>query len=177
MRAAALVLLLLAACAGQTYSVSRITGTAKLRSDGAQGGEVSASFEGHGVGLSLSAQAQQLRRSFPDGTQSRIGGGVDLGMRVSLFGLIGSSHEIDHWFDIGGSAAGGGGFVVPARLTTYGEAWVGGWAAFGVYPGRRHLSIVLEVRRVAVTDWDNMTVFGIGLSLTERFFEHFSIRD
>lgn len=173
----AVALVSLTACAGMTYQVARVTPAVKLRTDHFQGGEVSASWEGHGVGFSASAQAQQLQRAVVDGTQSRIGGGVDIGMRVSLFGLFSSNHTIDHWFDIGGSAAGGGGLIYPARLTTYGEGWVGGWVAFGLWPSDRYPSLLIEARRVAVTDWDNFTVFTIGLSITQRFYETFTMRD
>ena len=176
MRVAAL-LLVLVGCAGKTYVVGRVTPAAKLTSDGFNGGELSASLEGEGVGLLAGVQGEQLTRNVPDATQRRVGGGIHIGLRLSLFGLFDREHRIDHWFDIGGSAAAGGGLVYPARLTTFGEVYAGVWAAFGLWPSRRHPSLVLEARRVAITDWDNMTVFTIGISLTERFVEKARWRD
>jgi hypothetical protein len=170
MRVAAAALLL-AGCAGSTYVVGRVTPAAKLTSDGFNGGELSASIEGEGVGLLVGVQGEQLSRNVPDGTQRRVGGGFHFGLRLSLFGMIDREHRIDHWFDIGGSAAAGGGLVYPARLTTFGEAYAGAWVAFGLWPSRRHPSLVLETRRVAITDWDDMTVFTIGISLTERYVD------
>ena len=174
---AALSSLAASACSGMTYQVGRVTPAVKLRTDKLQGGEISASWEGHGVGFQATAQAQELHRNVPDGVQSHVGGGVDFGMRVSLFGLFANDHRVDHWFDVGATAAGGGGLIVPNRLTTYGEGWVGGWVAFGLWPGDRYPSLLVEARRVAVTDWDNFTVFTVGLSITNRFYETFDLRD
>jgi hypothetical protein len=39
----------------------------------------------------------------------------------------------------------------------------------GLAPGSAYPSLVLEVRRQAVTDWNNETLFSVGLAFTRRF--------
>jgi hypothetical protein len=165
------------ACATHTYTVARVTPAVRFQGSTFQGAELSASGEGHGVGVSISASAQSLSRPVFDGTQSRIGGGVTFGARVSLFGLFAGNHEIDHWFDLGASGAAGGGLVYPASLTTFGELSGGGWLAFGLFPGARHPALVLEIRRVVIQGWNDMTLFTVGIGVASRRFEDWDLRD
>lgn len=176
-RPAALALVGVTACGPHTYVVGRVTPAVRLQGSKLQGGELSTSWELDGIGFSLGVNGQQLSRPVFDGTQSRVGGGIAFGGRVSLFGLFKTNHVVDHWFDLGASGTAGGGLIYPARLTTFGELSGGGWVAFGLYPGTGHASLLLELRRVAVSDWDNMTIFTIGISLTTRSFQDFNFAD
>lgn len=167
-------------CVGPQKLAGHAGAGVQLDEGGVRGAEVAASAEIHGVGLSARAYGDQLVREEPElpGTvRRRIGGGVDLGLRMSLFGMISDDHRLERWFDVGVDAAMGGGVVKPARLETFGRAWVGGWAVIGLLPGNPFASLVLDVRRVAIAGWDNATVFTIGLAYSSRRVEDFSVRD
>lgn len=154
-------------CAGTTHEVAHVGGNVRI-TDGVRGGELAASYAIDGIGVSLAATGDHFKRPVFDGEQQHFGGGIDLGLRVSPFGLA-KQDAISHWFDFGGAIGGGGGLIYPARLSTYGEGWVGGWMTIGLAPGTGYPSLVLDVRRQAVTDWDNETLFSVGLAFTRRY--------
>lgn len=158
----------LAGCASTTYEVAHVGGNVRI-TDGLRGGEVAASYAINGIGVSAAVTGDQYKRAVFDGEQQRFGGGIDVGLRASVFGLIAKDNKLDHWLDLGGAAGVGGGLIYPARLSTYGEAWFGGWMTIGLAPGAAYPSLVLDVRRQAVTDWDDETVFSVGLAFTRRF--------
>jgi hypothetical protein len=160
--------LLAAGCAGKTYEVAHTGGNVRI-TDGVRGGELYASYTVDGIGFSAAVTGDNFERAVFDGEQQRFGGGVDVGLRASLLGLFAKDHRIDHWVDVGGAIGGGGGLIYPARLTTYGEGWVGGWMTIGLAPGKSYPSLVVDVRRQAVTDWNNETLFSVGLAFTSRF--------
>ena len=135
--------------------------------DGIRGGELAASYAINGIGVSAALTGDQYKRPVFDGEQQRFGGGIDIGLRASLFGLA-KQDVISHWLDIGGAIGGGGGLIYPARLTTYAEGWVGGWMTIGLAPGTGYPSLVLDVRRQAVTDWNNETLFSIHARTARR---------
>lgn len=169
-----------AGCVGRQKLTGHVGAGVQLDEDGARGGEVSTSGEVHGVGLSARVHAEQLARDEPElpgFVRRKIGGGADLGLRLSLFGMFSKDHRLERWFDVGMDAAVGGGFVKPARLESFGRAWVGGWAVFGLFPGNPFPSLVLDVRRIAISGWDNATMFTIGLAYSSRRIEDFSVRD
>lgn len=159
-------------CAGTTHEVAQAGGNVRI-TDGVRGGEVAASYAIEGIGFSAAVTGDNFKRPVFDGEQQRFGAGVDLGLRASLFGLA-KAHAIARWFDVGAAVGGGGGLIYPARLSTYGEGWVGGWATIGLAPGASYPSLVLDVRRQAVADWNNETLFSVGLAFTRRFTkEHY----
>jgi hypothetical protein len=173
-----LAFVFLMSCAGQ--GVYHATGAIQLDDNGVRGGEVSTSGGISGIQLSLDAEVQGLARPIPElpgSVRRNTGGGVDLGLRVSLLGVLANDHRLEHWFDFGGSAMVGGGLVHPARLETFAEASVGGWVEIGLYPGPRYPSLVFEVRRVVIDGWDSATVFAIGLAYTKRFADKLDLRD
>lgn len=160
--------LLLAGCATTTHEVVHMGGNVRI-TDGVRGGEITTSYAINGVGLSAALTGDTYKRPVFDGEQQHFGGGIDIGLRASVFGLIAKDNKLDHWLDLGGAAGAGGGLIYPARLSTYGEAWFGGWMTIGLAPGAAYPSLVLDVRRQAVTEWDNETLFSIGLAFTRRF--------
>jgi len=137
--------------------------------DGVRGGELATSYAINGIGVSAAVTGDQYKRAVFDGEQQRFGGGIDIALRASVFGMLAKDNKLDHWLDLGGAAGAGGGLIYPARLSTYGEAWFGGWMTIGLAPGSAYPSLVLEVRRQAVTDWNNETLFSVGLAFTRRF--------
>lgn len=158
----------LAACASRTYEVTHVGGNVRI-TDGVRGGEVATSYAINGIGVSAAVTGDEYKRPVFDGEQQRFGGGIDIGLRASVFGLLAKDNKLDHWLDLGGAAGAGGGLIYPARLSTYGEAWFGAWMTIGLAPGAAYPSLVLDVRRQAVTDWNNETLFSIGLAFTRRF--------
>lgn len=169
-----------AGCVGRQKLTGHTGAGVQLDEDGVRGAEVAASGEVHGVGLSARVHAEQLERDEPElpgFVRRKIASGADLGLRLSLFGMFAKDHRLERWFDVGVDAAVGGGFVKPARLETFGRAWVGGWAVFGLFPGNPFPSLVLDVRRIAISGWDNATMFTIGLAYSSRLIENFSVRD
>lgn len=158
---------LAAGCMGKTYEVAHVGGNVRI-TDGVRGGEATLSYVVNGIGFSASVTGDNFKRPVFDGEQQHFGGGIDLGLRASLLGLVANDHRIDHWFDVGGAVGGGGGLIYPARLSTYDEGWVSGWMTIGLWPGKGYPSLMLDVRRQAVSDWDNETLFSVGLAFTKR---------
>lgn len=159
----------LAACVGPTHEVVHIGPNVRIADGGIRGGEAQASYAIDGIGFSMAATVDQYKRPVFDGEQTRVGGGIDIGMRVSAFGLVAKGNGLEHWFDIGAAAGAGGGLIYPARLTTYGEGWVGGWVAIGLWKGPAFPSLLVDLRRQAVSEWDNATIVSVGLAFTRRF--------
>ncbi|MEO8702228.1 MAG: hypothetical protein ABI867_19445 [Kofleriaceae bacterium] len=172
-----LVLVMLAGCAGPIEGITRTTGAVAIDGDRVRGGEVAVAGGFAGVQVAFDVSGQQLSREEPEAGPGFVrrnkGFGIDLGLRASLFGVLNprGDHRIERWFDLGAAVSGGGGFVKPARLETFSQGWVGGWVEFGLFPSQprhRYPVLVLEVRRAEITDWDNATVFVIGLGLARR---------
>ena len=159
--------LLLAGCVGTTHEVAHVGGNVRI-TDGIRGGEAYVNYAVNGIGISAALTGDRYKRPVFDGEQQRFGGGIDFGVRASLFGLA-KQNAIAHWFDLGAALGGGGGLIYPARLATYAEGWVGGWMTIGLPPGHGgYPSLVFDIRRQAVTEWNNETLFSIGLAFTRR---------
>jgi hypothetical protein len=167
----------LAGCAGPIEGITRTTAAVTLDSDRVRGGEVAVAGGLAGVQVALAAEGQQLSREEPEAGPGFVrrnkGFGIDLGLRASLFGVLNPNgdHRFERWFDLGAAGYAGGGLVKPARLETFAEAWVGGWVELGLWPsqpGHGYPVLVLEVRRAAISGWDDATVFAIGLGITRR---------
>jgi hypothetical protein len=157
-----------AGCLHEAPIVTHVGGHVRIVDDGIRGGEARASYEGSGIGMSLAVGLDQFKRPVFDGEQSHLGGGIDLGLRASLLGLVGE-RDLAQWFDIGGAIGGGGGLIYPARLETYAQGWYGGWTTIGLWRGPSAPSLHLELRRSAVVDWNDETLVSIGLAWTHRF--------
>lgn len=157
-------------CKTPPYQVTHVGANTHLTGDGVRGGDLGGSFELDGVGGSLAVTADQYKRPVFDGEQTHIGAGIDFGLRVSLFGLF-NQDAIAHWFDLGAAGGVGGGLIYPARLSTYGQAWAGGWVTIGLYPGRSFPSLVLQARQQTVSDWNDETVYTVGLAWSQRVFD------
>ena len=137
--------------------------------DGVRGGEIYANYAVNGIGLSFAATGDNFKRPVFDGEQQQFGGGIDVGLRASVLGLA-KQDATAHWFDFGGAIGGGGGLIEHSILTTYGQGWVGGWLTLGLGPDHdRYPALVFDVRRQAVIDWDDETVFSVGLAITREF--------
>lgn len=149
-------------------TTSALIGTARLDSEGVDGGEVTAVGGSSGIQVQFAAQVQRITR--PGDPQDHFAGGADIGLRASLFGILAKDHRLDHWFDFGAMGGAGGGFLRPAdRVTTYGQAWGGAWMQLGVMPGARFLAIFLDARRVIYAgDPEDQTIFGIGIGWVIR---------
>ncbi|HEU0036700.1 MAG TPA: hypothetical protein VFQ53_39070 [Kofleriaceae bacterium] len=167
------LVLVLASCAGTYELATRTSGNAQLDDEGLRGGELQAAGGFGGVQLVLDAEVQRLVRDEPDAgiVRRNRGGGIDLGLRVSLPGVLAphSEHRLERYFDFGFGGTVGGGFVKPARLETFGQAVVSGWIELGLpIGGRRYPVIVLEARRAAISGWNDATVFVVGIGLARR---------
>jgi len=170
----------LAGCVGRQKLTRHVTAGVQLDESGVRGGEVSTSGEVRGVGLSFRVHAEELERAEPElpgFVRRRIGGGADVGLRVSLFGIASNDARLERWFDVGVDAAVGGGLVKPSRIESVGRAWIGAWAVFGILPGNPYVSLVLDVRRIANGGWDDATMYTIGLAYSSRRFDEFNLRD
>jgi len=176
-----LALVVLAGCLGdQRVVLHPIQGNLQLGTDGVRGGELVSSGAIHGWGLEAHVHGQQLERdepAVPGYVRRNLGFGIDFALRLSLFGIVADDQRLARWFDIGATLGGGGGFIKPSRLTTYAEAWAGAWIEVGLAPGDRYPALVLEVRRAAITDWNDRTVFIIGLAFTRRYADNIDIHD
>ena len=177
MRAGPVLALGLSACTPWHQEASRLTPTIQFERGGIRGGELSVAHAINGVAITFDAQGQRYERD--EATldpafelhRTSTGFGLDLGMRLSPLGMIADDDGFTRWFDLGVAASMGGGLLYAGRVTTYGQIWGGGWAAIGL-PGVGddvHASIVVELRREAVADWDNQTLFTVGLSIVRRY--------
>ena len=163
-------LLALAGCTTWRQESSTVAVTA-LVDDQFRGAEVSAAYQGNGIGFSVSASGQFLERDELLFALHRrdFGAGAELGMSISPIGLLASDDRLTRWFDLGVAGSAGGGLIYPSRLTTYGQVWGDLWMAVGLAPGTRHPTLIVSMRRLAVSEWDNATVFTVSLAFTRRF--------
>jgi len=168
-----LPLALVTACSAPMMMTSHVGPSVQIDGDGLTGGEVAASYAFSGFGLAAHAFVERLERTELDVTRRSTALGIDFATRLSLFGLIADDHRLEHWFDVGLSGGAGGGGVKPAsRLESVGHAWVGGFVSLGLWKTERYPSLMLEIRRETIgSNWDDRTVFTVGISLTRRTAE------
>lgn len=168
-------MLVLVGCSTQPMMMANHVGpSVQIDGSGLSGGELAASHSFGGLGLAAHAFGERLEREEVGGIRRRATGiGIDLGLRLSLFGLVADDHRLEHWFDIGLSGGTGGGGIKPARLETFGHAWIGFFTTVGLWRGERYPSLMLEVRRETVQGWDDRTVFVVGLAFTRRYPDEF----
>jgi hypothetical protein len=163
------IVALAAGCAstgGASQGVTHLIGTADIDHDGLRGGRLAGEFGFRGVELSLDAETQRQFRANDAG--SSFGGGVDLGLRLSIFGLLitDNDHRLEHWFDLGAEGRAGGGFN---SVDSFGQVSAGGWVEIGLWSGTDYPALILDARRQITTGpWNDETVFGIGLAWTVR---------
>ena len=109
-----------------------------------------------------------FKRAVFDGEQQRFGGGIDIGLRASLFGLFAKDNQLDHWVDLGGAIGGGGGADLSRAADDVRRRLGRRLDDDRALAGHGYPSLVLDVRRQAVTEWDNETLFSVGLAFTKR---------
>lgn len=173
---AVLLALALPACTPWHQEASRLTPAIAFDQDGVRGGELSVAHAINGVAVTFDVQGQRYERDEVtldpafELHRSSTGFGLDLGMRLSPLGMIATDDRFTRWFDLGVAGAMGGGLLYASRVTTYGQIWGGGWATIGLPGvGDIHADLVFELRREAVADWDNHTVFTVGLAIVRRY--------
>jgi hypothetical protein len=166
----ALLLVTLTACGAWRQEYVRAAPAVLVDDSGVRGGDVRGTASMNGIGVSADLDGQVLEREEPALALHRrdFGAGLGLGVTVSPLGLLASNDRFTRWFDLGVAGSIGGGLVHAGRLTTYGHAWGGAWMAFGLWPSKIHPSLVIEVRREALSDWDDRTLFAISLALDRR---------
>nr|HEX4316446.1 hypothetical protein [Kofleriaceae bacterium] len=161
--------LALAGCASigsASQGVEHLTGAADVDHGGFRGARVAGEFGFRGVELSVDADVQRQQRS--DAASTATGTAVDLGLRLSIFGLLMSDgdHHLEHWFDLGAEGRAGGGVT---SSDAYGEVSAGGWVEIGLRSGTDYPALIVDVRREVTTGpWADDTVFGIALAWTVR---------
>jgi hypothetical protein len=164
--------LALAACAGRQsdtmlgYGAHAVLGGGRF-----EGAAIQAMTGVSGVYVEGEASVRGAdRRDAPDTYQAV---GAALATRVSLFGLLGTSHELERYFDLGGAAGAGGGWVFgppPHDIAGFGSAWYGAWVDLGtVAIDDGYLAVTGGVRREVFGDpWNDRTQLMVGLAWRRR---------
>ena len=170
------LVLAMGACGTWRQQSVRGGGGVHVDDEGLRGAEVAVVHQHNGIGIRLDVDGQRIERDEMMLALHRrsIGVGFGLGLTVSPLGLVADNDRFTRYFDLGVAGSIGGGVVHAGRLTTYGQAWGGVWATFGMpflgyANGNVFPMIVVEMRRTAFTDWDDRTVFVLGLALARRF--------
>lgn len=169
------LVVLLVACrssAGPAQISTHMTVTGQLDDQGFHGLEGRVEAGVHGVELSLDLEGQGVTRKNDPDTHGA--GGIDLGLRLSLFGMLAKGdHALEHWFDLGAEGYAGGGFT---GIDTFGQASVGGWVEFGLWTGDSYPALILDVRRTVYSaPWNTATVFGVAFSFARRYANSFDM--
>lgn len=172
----ALVLLAVASCTPWRQQSVRGGGSVHVDEAGVRGAEVAVAQQYNGIGIRVDVAGQRIERDEMLLAVHRraMGVGIGLGLAVSPLALVADNDRFTRYFDLGVAGSVGGGLLHEGRLTTYGEAWGGAWATIGLpflgyANGNVFPMIVVEMRRTAFTDWDDRTVFVLGLALARRF--------
>jgi hypothetical protein len=125
------------------------------------------------AGLYFGVEANLRDAVRPDVPTTHKAIGFGLTTRASLFGILGTTHELERHFDLGADA-GAGGALVPGvpdhNLSGLGSYWVGAWVEVGTVDAwGGYLAVVGGIRREAfVAPWTDQTELAIGLAWRKR---------
>jgi hypothetical protein len=167
-RVIAIAALGLAACAGKGEAIGYTALSTTWRTSGELEGARADAYVGyHGVQFGVAPFWERLARA--DSPTRSNTGGLDVQLRLSLLGILADDHRFEHWLDFGGEAGAGGGITDQFRLSTFGHAWAGGWAAVGLWNGPSYPELVLGIRTVTSTaPWTGETLFTVGFGWMKR---------
>jgi hypothetical protein len=146
-------------------------GRAVLGSNGhLQGGQ--AHVKGGEAGLYVDVEANLRDAARPNDPDTHRAVGLGFSLRGSLFGILGTEHQLERYFDFGAELGGGGVLVSggPHSITGVGSGWVGAWVDFGtVSLGSGYLALTGGIRRESFEDpWLDQTELAIGIAWRQR---------
>lgn len=124
-----------------------------------------------GVGADLEVSLHDARRTGDPATYHALGLGLSL--RASLFGVLGTEHVLDRYFDLGAEAGVGGALalgVPPHDVAGLPSGWVGAWTELGTFEvADGYLALTGGIRaETSGEPWVNRTQLMIGLAWRHR---------
>lgn len=137
-----------------------------------QGGVIDTQVGGAGLYIGAEANLRDVSRPQDDRPSSALGGAIDL--RASLFGILGPTHELERYFDLGGEAGAGAALILNAPKTQnplgVGAAYAGVWIELGTFSlANGYVAIVSDIRRETFgSGWADQTEVTIGLAWRHR---------
>jgi hypothetical protein len=156
----------------QSQSVHGVSGHLRLRTDGhPQGGSLATS--GGYAGLFAAAELD-VRDAQRAGDPARYAdGSLAVSVRASPLGILGTDHWLERYFDLGGEAGAGIGYVpgVPPHGAFTPSAWYGAWVELGTLglDDGSYLALTGGVRRELFSDtWFDQTQLLVGLAWRTR---------
>ncbi|HEY0190013.1 MAG TPA: hypothetical protein VGC42_02750 [Kofleriaceae bacterium] len=148
-------------------------GRAMLAGDGhIEGAVMDAQLGAAGLYLGATGSVHDVGRPEDVATSTALAFSLDL--KASLFGILGSTHELERYLDLGGEAGAGGILVVDAHRSPNplgaSAGYYGAWVEIGtVSIAGGYLAIVGDIRRDGFgAPWRDQTELTVGLAWRKR---------